>query len=65
MIIADRGQPPKLIYPVILSQLVGTPPARSIIGLAIMAGITHALILRPVFSRKSSSTSHQAHGLAL
>jgi hypothetical protein len=47
MIIPGGGQPSKLVYLIVLSQLVGPPPARRIIGLATVEGISHFFILRP------------------
>jgi hypothetical protein len=44
------GQPSKLVCPIVLSQLVGPPPARRIIGLVTVHGISHFLILRQGFS---------------
>jgi hypothetical protein len=47
MIIPGGGQPSKLVYLIVLSQLVGPPPARRIIGLVTVEGISHFFILRP------------------
>jgi hypothetical protein len=41
MIISGSGQPSKLVYLIVLSQLVGPPPARRIIGLVTVDGISH------------------------
>jgi hypothetical protein len=48
MIIPGRGQPSKLVYLIVLSQLVGPPPARRIIGLVTVDEISHFCILRRV-----------------
>jgi hypothetical protein len=53
MVISGSGQPSKLVYLVVVSQLVGLSPARRIIGLTTVEGISHFLILPPGFSSPS------------
>ena len=50
MVISGSGQPSKLVDLIAVSQLVGPPPARRIIGLVTVGGVSHFLILRPGFS---------------
>ena len=50
MVISGSGQPSKLIDLIAVSQLVCPQPARRIIGVDTVDGVSHFLILRPGFS---------------
>jgi hypothetical protein len=50
MVISGSGQPLKLVYLIVLSQLIRPPPAPRIVGLVTLDGISHVPILRLGFS---------------
>jgi hypothetical protein len=61
MIIRGGGQPSKLVYLIVLSQLVGPPPARRIVGLVTVDGISHFFISPAGFSSSHPDGTGREH----